>query len=330
MGRRRRLGDRAFGGVLGLLSLTPVAVVVGLGVYLVVAALPVFRMMGTGFWTKTAWTLGNLYANGPILVHQVAVMPGASFGGRVFVVGTVLTSVFALALAAPLAVMAAAAGAFWLPRSWRAPVSVLTDLMAGIPSVLYGLWGLTAVGPFVAHWLGPMLNRVLTPIPFVSGPVNGPENLLTATLVLAIMIVPIIAGTARAVMERVPAVWVDGARALGWTDAEVFRYVIWPFSRTAVVGAVILGWGRAVGETMAVLMVSGNADNVLPGDWYSAVATMAATIAAQLDSAMTDPTGMAVRALGALGLVLFLVTVGANLLARWLVRRAGVVEGAVR
>jgi phosphate transport system permease protein len=123
-------------------------------------------------------------------------------------------------------------------------------------------------------------------------------------------------------MERIPREHIESGLALGWTEAETFWRVVWPYVRSAVVGGSILGLGRALGETMAVLMVSGNALNVLPANWYSAISTMAATIAGQLDAALTDPTHMAIHALGALGLVLFLITLGVNGLARLIVNRS--------
>jgi phosphate transport system permease protein len=332
MTRPRRLWSSDFwaAGVTGLLSVAPLAVVAGLLADLAVTGYPVLRYMGIRFLTSPVWNLGNLYAAHPVVVHGVRVMPGAAFGAEVFWVGTLLTAGFALALAAPAGVLVAAATALLLPPSLRATVAAMVETLAGVPSVVYGLFGLMTIGPFVLDTLGPALNRVLSPLPFVSGPVNTPTNLLTAVLVLTLMVLPLITATARAAFERVPTDWLDAGRALGWTDWEIFRAVVWPATRSAVVGAVMLGLGRALGETMAVLMVSGNALNVLPADWYSAVATMAATIAGQLDSAFTDPTGMAVRALGLLGLVLLLVTLAASLLARWLVRRMdGLTRGAV-
>jgi phosphate transport system permease protein len=314
-------GDGWFMGVTGLLSLAPVAVVLGMLGFLAITGVPVLRLMGFRFFTGAVWNLGNLYAPHPVWVHGVRVMPGAEFGTRVFLVGTALTSLLALGLAAPTGLLAAAAVAFSLPASVRRPIAALVETLAGVPSVVYGLFGLMTVGPFVFQTLGPFLNRILTPLPFVSGPVNTPTNLLTAVIILTLMVMPIVTATGRAAIEQVPQEWLDGARALGWTEWEVFHEVVWPTTRTALVGAVMLGLGRALGETMAVLMVSGNALNVLPANWYSAVSTMAATIAAQLDSAFTDPTGMAVKALGLLGLTLMLLTLAANLVARGLVRR---------
>lgn len=308
-----------FGGVLGVFSLAPLLVFTGIIIYLIRSSDPVFHFMGFRFFTDIPWTLGNLYANHPVVVHGQSVMPGAIYGARVFIVGTVLTSFVALILATPVAYLVAACSVFVLPVRFRQPVSAVVEMMAGIPSVIYGLWGFTVLAPFIAHQLGPLLNRIFRPVPFISGPIDSETNLLAASLILMLMIMPIIAATTRAAMERTPKAWIDAGRALGWTESEIFWRVVWPYTRSSLIGAMILGLGRALGETMAVLMVSGNALNILPRDWYSAVSTMAATIAGQLDSALTDPTGMAVHALGALGLILFVVTIFVNLLARTLV-----------
>jgi phosphate transport system permease protein len=321
--RGTALTDRLLAGVTGLLSATPVAAFLGLVAFLGVNSWPVIRVMGWSFFTDEVWNQGNLYAAHPVLVHGVRVMPGASFGAEVFLLGTAVTAGLAIILATPVAVLAAAAAAFSLPRRLARPVAALVETLAGVPSVVYGLFGLAVVGPFIVNNLGPFLDRVLPPLPFVTGPVETPTNLLTAALTLTLMILPIIVAMSRAAMEQVPLEQIEGARALGMTEWEVFRWVVLPVSGSAIVGAIILGLSRALGETMAVLMVSGDALNVLPSNWYAAVSTMAATIASQLDSAFQDPTGMAVKALGLLGLVLMLVTLGTTVTARALVRRAG-------
>lgn len=321
MANRKAWFDKGFRGVLGVFSLAPLLVFVALLVYLIQSSSPAFHLMGWHFFTEIRWTLGNLYATHAVTSHGQQIMPGAIFGAKVFIVGTVLTSFIALILATPLAFFVAACSAFLLPARLRVPVSALIEMMAGIPSVIFGLWGITELAPYVVHKLGPVLNHIFSPLPFVSGPIQSETNLLAASIVLMLMIMPIIAATSRAVMERTPKSWLEAGRALGWTESELFWRVTWPYTRSSLVGAMILGMGRALGETMAVLMVSGNALNILPQDWYSSVSTMAATIAAQLDSAFTDPTKMAVHALGAIGLVLFVITIFVNLLARAMVPR---------
>lgn len=314
--------DCAVGAGLGLLSLAPLIIALGLAAYLVSASWPVLRYMRWHFFTAKLWGLGNLYANHAVLVHGVKVMPGASFGALVFIVGTALTSLLSLAIAVPVAFFVAAGSGYFVHGRVRLVMAALVEMMAGIPSVIYGLWGLTVVAPVAAHHLAPFLSRLWAPIPFLSGPMESETNLLVAVIVVTLMIVPIIAATIRAVMERIPHDLVESGLALGWTEGETFWRVVWPYARPAVVGGAILGFGRAIGETMAVLMVSGDALNVLPKSLYSPISTIAATIAGQLDAALTDPTKMAVHALGTLGLVLFAITVLVNVLARMVVNRA--------
>lgn len=306
---------------MGLLSLAPLIIVVGLAAYLTWSSVPVFKLMGWHFLTSKLWEQGNLYATKPTVVHGVKVMPQASFGSLVFLVGTALTSFLALIVAVPVAFFVAAGAGYFVHGRIRIIMAGLVEMMAGIPSVIYGLWGLIVVAPVVANRIGPFFNHVLYHVPFLTGPIDSSTNLFVAIIVITLMIVPIIAATIRAVMERVPREMVESGLALGWTESETFWRVVWPYARSSVVGGAILGLGRALGETMAVLMVSGDALNILPHNIYSAISTMAATIAGQLDSALTDPTNTAVHALGALGLVLFVITLIVNLIARLIVNR---------
>lgn len=321
VGERPPWSDRLASWAMGVMALTPALVLLGLLGYLLWSSWPIWQWIGWRFFTDTGWALGNLYGH-PVTIGGWQVMPGATYGALVFIVGTALTSLLSLLFATPVAVMVAATTTFVLPRRWRGVLAAVVETMAGIPSVIFGLWGFTTVAPVVTHAVAPWLNRLLAPLPFFSGPVESQTNLLVAVVVLTLMIMPIIAATSRLAMENVSGAWVEGGMALGFTEWEVFRHVVWPKIHSGILGAMILGLGRALGETMAVLMVSGNALNVLPQNWYSPVSTMAATIAGQLDSALTDPSGMAVRALGALGLVLYGITVLANLGARAAARMA--------
>ncbi len=288
--------------------------------FLLGAAWPSIRYNGLTFLTGTTWNLGNLYAAAPVRVDGVRAMPGATFGALVFVLGTLLTSVLALVIAVPTSVGIAIFLTEYAPRRVGGAVSFVVELLAGVPSVVYGLWGIIVLVPWIGSWLGPALARALGFVPFLRGPVGTGAGLLASGLVLALMVVPIIASTVREALLMVPGELREGALALGMTRWEAIRAVSLPFARTGIVGASILGLGRALGETMAVLMVSGDAINLLPRNLYSPVGTMAATIAAQLDSALTDASGMAVHALAELALVLFLITVAVNVLARLVVR----------
>jgi phosphate transport system permease protein len=155
-------------------------------------------------------------------------------------------------------------------------------------------------------------------LPFFSGPIGSGYGLLAASIVLALMVVPIIAATVRDALAQVPPETKEAAYALGATHFEVIRRAMLPTVRSNIIGACILGLGRALGETMAVLMVSGGALNYFPSNIYSPITTMASFIVSQLDSAMQDPTGMAVRSLAEIALILFIISVITNIIARLL------------
>jgi len=179
------------------------------------------------------------------------------------------------------------------------------------------LWGYVIVIPFFAHYVYPVMAHALGFIPFFGGPVGSGYGLLTSGVVLALMVVPIITANVREAISAVPRSDVEAGRALGATHFEVVRRVVLPQVKRALIGVTILGLGRALGETMAVLMVSGNALH-LPANVYSPVSTMAAFIVSQLDSALQDPTGMAVNSLTEIGLILLIITVALNGFARLL------------
>ncbi len=277
-------------------------------------AWPSIRFNGWPFLWRIPWNVGNLYG-GSLVVHNGVQAPqGAEYGILVFLVGTLLTSLIALVVAVPVAVGVAVFITEVAPARLGAAVGVLVELLAGVPSVVFGLWGVEVVAPLVARDLGPFLARVLGFIPFLAGPVGSGVGLLSAGLVLAVMIIPIIAAVSRDVLARVPRDMKEQGLALGVTRWELVRTIILPYARSGIIAAVVFGLGRAMGETMAVLMVSGSAVNILPYNIYSPVGTMAATIVTLLDSAMTDPTGMAVHALAELALALFIITLMVNIL----------------
>jgi phosphate transport system permease protein len=188
--------------------------------------------------------------------------------------------------------------------------------------VAYGLWGILFFGPFLAAHVYPVLARVLGFIPIFHSPVGFGEGLLTAGLVLAVMIIPIIAATTRELIRTVPILAKEGALALGMTPYETVKVVTLPYVRRGILAASLLGWARALGETMAVLMISGNLLDRLPVNIYGSFSTLAASIVDLLDSALTDATGMAVHSLAALGCVLLVITIATNLVGRMIIRRA--------
>ncbi len=290
---------------------------------LIIEALPAIRVNGLHFFTATDWNPGNTYGESVIsdgVEHPV----GASYGALPLVVGTLATSAIALIIAVPVSVGAALAIAERLPKRLASAIGMTLELLAGIPSVIVGLWGAMTFGPFIAHHIAPVIARNAPDVPvldyFRGDPGNG-EGLLVSGLVLAVMVIPIIASTIRDLIRQVPVLPREGATALGMSDWECARRVTLPWVSRGIIGAVVLGLGRALGETMAVAMVSGAVLGAMPTTIYSTMTTIAATVVSQLDSAMTDSTNFAVKTLAEVSLLLMVITLVANLAARALVRR---------
>jgi phosphate transport system permease protein len=291
-------------------------------VALVIEAIPAIRVNGLKFFTTDTWAAGNFYA--PLTsTHGVAHPPGASYGALDLIVGTIESSVIALCLAVPIGVGTALIVVEKLPPRLSNGVGFCLEVLAGIPSVIFGLWGFLTFGPFLSHTLAPIADR-LPDVPvlrFFRGPTGSGQNLLTTSLVLTIMILPILAATTRDLLRQVPRATVEGAIALGMTDSEAMRAVTFRWVRPGVIGASVLGLGRALGETMAVAMVSGVLLGQSAHSVWSQMNTIAAAIVTQLDSAFTDASGFALKTLAELGLVLVVITLIANVGARMLVRK---------
>jgi len=317
--RTAKVADYVFRVVAGFCASSPAIFLLLIAGIVVYQSIPVMHFMGWSFLTHTRWDLGNLYG-AMVKKNGVTAPVGASYGGLVFIVGTLLSSAIALVIAVPIAILTAVILAYRVRGAIAWILSILVELLAGIPSVVIGLWGILVLVPWISAHLAPFLRHVLGYIPFFGGQVGSGYGLLASGIVLAMMIVPIITATARDLLLQVPLLAREGGLGIGMTTWEVVRYISLPYVRDGLVGAIALGFGRAMGETMAVLMVSGNAMNILPSNLYSPISTMAAFIADQLDSAQTDASGMAVHALSELALVLLVITLATNLLARWLVR----------
>jgi phosphate transport system permease protein len=255
---------------------------------------------GLHFITDINWNLGDLYDD-PVTVNGVSVPSGANYGILVFIVGTLLSSALAILIAVPLSVGAAICLAEMVPPRIRPVLSTLVELVAVVPSVVFGLWGIAVLIPFIGHYLSPTGNGY---------------GLLAASLVLALMITPIIASTLLDALMQVPKENRESAFALGATHFEVVAKAMMPMVRPVLIGGIVLALGRALGETMAVLMVSGGGINILPTSLFSPISTIASFVAGQLDSAEADPTNMSVRALSEVALVLFLITLGVNAAAK--------------
>ena len=200
--------------------------------------------------------------------------------------------------------------------SLRVWISFFVELLAAIPSVVFGLWGYVVLIPFMTHHVFPFLVDGLGFIPIFAGPPGSGYGLLTAGVLLSLMIVPFIAATLRDALVSQPAPLREAAMAMGATRFETIWRVILPGVVKVLISAIFLALGRALGETMAVLMVSGNALNYLPQNVYAPISTMAAFVVSQLDSALQDPSGMAVRSLAEIALVLSIISVMINAAAR--------------
>jgi phosphate transport system permease protein len=319
---RLRNGDVIrFVGLLGAL-LPGLALVFILGT-LLIKAWPAIRVNGWSFFTGSAWSMGSFYA-APITTKGISHPPGASYGALPEIVGTLETSAIALIIAVPVAVGAALVVVERLGRRLSLVIGIFLELLAGIPSVLVGLWGGFVVGPIIANHIAPWIASNapdFPPFTFLKGDTGSGQGLLTSGLILAVMIIPIIAATTRDLIRQVPLLPREGAVALGMSDFECARKVTLPWVGTGIVGACVLGLGRALGETIAVAMVCGVNLSSLATNLYGAMTTIAATIVTQLDGAFQDATGFALGSFAELGLILMIISLGVNVLARLMVRR---------
>jgi phosphate transport system permease protein len=242
------------------------------------------------------------------------------FGAAAPIYGTVVTSAIALLIAAPLGLLIALFLTELCPMFLRRPIGIAIELLAGIPSIIYGIWGLFVFAPFLQRTLQPALIDSFGNIPVLSTLFAGPPygiGILTAGLILAIMALPLITSISRDVFETVPAVLKEAAYGVGCTTWEVFRHVVLPYTRVGVIGAIMLALGRVLGETMAVTFVIGNAHRI-PTSLLAPGTTISATIANEFTEAVGD---LYTSSLIALGLVLFVITFIVLAAARYMLMR---------
>jgi phosphate transport system permease protein len=292
-------------------------------IVLIFEAIPAIRYNGWSFFSKSIWNEGSLYGS-VVTTNGVKHLQGASYGAVPEIVGTLETSAIALIIAVPVSIGAALVIVERLPRRIANGIGMFLEILAGIPSVVIGLWGVLSFGPFIAKHVAPFIAHHVPNVPvlnFLRGDTGNGQGLLTSGLILAVMIIPIIAATSRDLIRGVPLLPREGAVALGMSDFECARRVTLPWVGTGIVGASVLGLARALGETIAVAMVSGFALGQVAGNLYAAMTTIAATIVNFLESAFGDPTGLALHTLAELGLVLMIITLATNVAARLLVRR---------
>jgi phosphate transport system permease protein len=279
------------------------------------ATIPVVLVLLTVVILRAAWPALTAHAS-DLLFGSTWEVPRARFGALPAVVGTLLSSLIAVALATPLAIGVAIFTTETGPRALREPVAFLVNLLAAIPSVVYGVWGVFVLIPLLRTVVMPALLPLGAVIPLFRGPVYGP-SLLAAGLVLAIMILPYIASISREVLLAVPQAQREAALALGATPWEVVRDAVLPAARSGLIGGVMLGLGRALGETIAVAMVIGNR-HAIPDSLFDPAYSVAALLASEFAEASGEAH---VSALMAVAGLLLVVTLSVNLMARWLVRR---------
>ena len=311
----------------GVAALLPLLALLGIVAILAAKAWPAMKLNGAGFLWRSVWAPGNAYG-APVKTDGVLHPVGARYGALPLVVGTLASSAIAVLFAVPLSVGAALAVVEKLPRRASHPVGMLLELLAGIPSVVFGLWGILTFGPALSRDVYPALASIVPNAPvlrFFRGDTGYGEGLMTAGLVLSVMIIPIVAATTRDLLRQVPALAKEGAAALGMNDWEVAKKVSIPWVRGGIIGASVLGLARALGETMAVAMVSGSLLGTLPANLYGKMGTIASTIVQQLDGAFSDGTGFAVRTLAEFALLLAVITLLTNIAARLLVRKVATI-----
>lgn len=298
-GRLDRNADGIFRWVVTLFGASVLLILGSMIVRTTDTAWPAFQEFGLGFITGSRWA------------PSVDV-----FGALAFIFGTALTSVIALVLAVPVA-LGIALFINELAPSWvRSPLIYTVELLAAVPSVVYGLWGVLVLLPFLEDHFWIPIADALGWIPIFAGPAYG-RSFATAGVILAIMIVPIVSAIAREVMALVPRDQREAAYALGATRWEMIRMAILPYARGGIVGAVMLGFGRAVGETIAVALVIGGIGQIT-ASIFQPGSTIAAVIATQFNEA----SGLQTQALVGLGVVLFLITVLINIAGRLFIARA--------
>jgi len=307
--RRFGMRDARFHGLTGLAALLVVAIFGGVIASLVIGAIPAVKAFGFSFLTSEAWN--------PV---------SEKFGALASIYGTVVTSALAMLIAVPVGIGIAFFLTEICPRPLRRPIGIAIELLAGIPSIIYGIWGLFVFAPEFQQTLQPWLIDVFGHAPFFQDLFAGPPygiGTFTAALILSIMILPFISAVTRDVFETVPPMLKEAAYGLGCTTWEVMWRVVLPFARAGVVGGAMLALGRALGETMAVTFVIGNAHHIHES-LFAPGTTISATIANEFSEATTELYKASVIELGLiLFFITFVVLAGAQLMLRTLERRAG-------
>lgn len=370
--RKTAIGQAVAQALTAVFGSVPAALLVFILVVMALTAVPAIVFSGTGFF-GTYFSPGNYYL-APTIHNGIAAPHGAAYGFLPEMLGTLVTSAIAIGLAVPIAVGAVLMLTEWVPRWAQGGVGLLLELLAGVPSVVFGLWGVLTFGPFMLSTVSPALTSIVggfpwffpwlpqgmawallgttaaaliviqvstrgprrrslrrlaillvficlwgAVAPWFTGSVNTAGGVLTASLVLALMVVPIIAATTRELVRRVPVLAKEGSLALGMTTHETARVVTLPYISTGVTATAFLGWGRAIGETIAMFFIIGNIFTGIPLNIYHSGATLSSLIAGTLDAVLQAKTD--VSALFAAGLFLLVISLLSNFGGRLIIRR---------
>jgi phosphate transport system permease protein len=300
---RLRLRDAIFHQLTRAAAATVLILLGAVIISLIVGSLPAWRAFGLNFLIDERWN--------PVTDKYGALAP---------IYGTIVTSFLAMLIAVPVGLLISVFLTELCPLWLRRPIGIAIELLAGIPSIIYGIWGLFVFGPFLQAYIEPVLIGAFGYVPILSSLFSGPPlniGVLPAALILAIMVLPFITSISRDVFESVPPVLKEAAYGIGCTTWEVVRYVVLPYTRVGVIGGVMLGLGRALGETMAVTFVIGNAHRI-SASILAPGTTISATIANEFTEAVGD---LYTSALIALGLILFGITFFVLAAARYLLLR---------
>lgn len=300
---RLRLSDDIFRILTRSAAMLVLALLGGVIIALVAGSLPALREFGFDFVVSESWN--------PVT---------EKFGALAPIYGTLVTSFVAMLIAVPFGLLIAMFLTELCPKWLRRPIGIAIELLAGIPSIIYGIWGLFVLAPFLQQHIQPGLISTFANVPGLSSLFAGPPygiGVFTASLILAIMVLPFITSISRDVFEAVPPVLKEAAYGLGCSTWEVMRYVVLPYTRVGVIGGVMLGLGRALGETMAVTFVIGNAHKIA-ASLLAPGTTISATIANEFTEAVGD---LYTSSLIALGLILFVITFIVLAIARYMLLR---------
>jgi phosphate transport system permease protein len=287
---RLRLSDIGFRWLTRTAAISVLVILAAVIVSLIIGSIPALRTFGLSFLTNEVWN--------PVTEKFGAIAP---------IYGTLVTSFIAMLIAVPVGLLIAMFLTELCPQALRRPIGICIELLAGIPSIIYGIWGLFVFAPFLQGTLQPFLINTLGNVPGIGVLFEGPPygiGVLTAGLILAIMVLPFVTSISRDVFDAVPPVLKEAAYGLGCTTWEVMRHVVLPYARIGVIGGVMLGLGRALGETMAVTFVIGNAHRI-----SSSILAPGTTISATIANEFTEAVGdLYTSSLIALGLILFVIT----------------------